>query len=304
MAERPFQTDIDDFLRYLQSEKQLSERTLQNYLRDLVKLQDFALEYHLDELATLDHQHIRQLVAGLHRKGLTGRSLQRVLSGLRSFFTYLQKMSRIKNNPAQGVAAPKSGKPLPKTMDVDQISKLLDISGDDWITVRDRAMLELFYSSGIRLSELSGLDITDIDLQAGNLRVTGKGNKTREVPVGSYAVTAIREWLKRRDEVPVLDEQAVFISQRGKRINPRSVQSRLRHYSIKQGMEHLVSPHMLRHSFASHMLESSSDLRAVQELLGHANISTTQVYTHLDFQHLAKVYDNAHPRAQRKKQDD
>jgi len=295
-----FSDEIADFLRYLKSEKQLSPRTQESYLRDLKKFQDFCQHNDLQELSKIDGQHIRQLIALLHRKGLTGTSLQRTLSGIRTFFTFLQTHHGFKTNPTQGISAPKSGKPLPKTLDVDQVGQLVTLQGDDWITVRDRAMLELFYSSGLRLSELTGLDIQDVDLRHGSVRVTGKGNKTRELPVGRFAREAIQAWLKVRDQEKVLDDKALFISKQGKRIHQRTVQQRLKQHSVKQGMDNMIHPHMLRHSFASHMLESSSDLRAVQELLGHANISTTQVYTHLDFQHLAKVYDKAHPRAVKK----
>lgn len=299
-------SDINDFLRYLQSEKQLSPRTQQSYWQDLQKLQEFCQSVGIDNIHKIDTQHIRQLVAYFHRQGLSGRSLQRVLSGLRTFFNFLQKSGKVKVDPTAGVRAPKSPKPLPKTLDVDQVGRLLEITGDSWMVKRDRAMLELFYSSGLRLSELTGLDMSDIDLRNGNVRVTGKGNKTRELPVGRFACEAIQQWLQLRnseltDTLDKKDINALFISQQGRRINPRTVQQRLQYYSVKQGMHSPINPHMLRHSFASHMLESSSDLRAVQELLGHANISTTQVYTHLDFQHLAKVYDKAHPRAQRHK---
>ena len=300
--------DINDFLRYLRSEKQLSPHTQQSYLQDLQKLQEFCATVRVDALGKIDAQHIRQLVAYFHRKGLSGRSLQRVLSGIRTFFNYLQKSGRVKVDPTAGIRAPKSPKPLPKTLDVDQVGHLLEITGDAWMVTRDRAMLELFYSSGLRLSELTNLDMGDMDIRNGSVRVTGKGNKTRELPVGRYAREAIQKWLTIRsneltEDLDKKDINALFISKQGKRINPRTVQQRLKHYSIKQGMFNPVNPHMLRHSFASHLLESSSDLRAVQELLGHANISTTQVYTHLDFQHLAKVYDKAHPRAQRQKDD-
>jgi integrase/recombinase XerC len=298
--------DINDFLRYLKSEKQLSLHTQHSYLQDLQKLQEFCAEAGVDSINTLNTQHIRQLVAYYHRQGLSGRSLQRVLSGIRTFFNYLQKSGKVKMDPTAGIRAPKSPKPLPKTLDVDQVGQLLEISGDAWMVTRDRAMLELFYSSGLRLSELTGLDMSDIDIRNGSVRVTGKGNKTRELPVGRFAREAVQKWLAIRSneltqEMAKKDVNALFISKQGKRINPRTVQQRLKYYSVKQGIHNPVNPHMLRHSFASHLLESSSDLRAVQELLGHANISTTQVYTHLDFQHLAKVYDKAHPRAQRHK---
>lgn len=305
MTDTLFAEEFADFLRYLTSEKQLSPRTRASYEQDLQKLQQFCATYKLTDLARIDPQHIRQFVAYLHRNGLSGRSLQRVLSGIRTFFNYLQKRGTVFNNPTNGIRAPKSPKPLPKTLDVDQVTQLVQIDGSDWLSVRDRAILELFYSSGLRLSELTNLDLVDIDVRNGNVRVTGKGNKTRELPVGRFACDAINAWLAvRSNEVPKnteADPRALFISKQGKRINQRTVQQRLKFYSMKQGLANPVNPHMLRHSFASHMLESSSDLRAVQELLGHANISTTQVYTHLDFQHLAKVYDKAHPRAQRKK---
>lgn len=297
--------DISDFLRYLQSEKQLSPRTRSSYENDLAKLDEFCAQHKPDGHRQLDAQHIRQLVASQHRAGLSGRSLQRMLSGIRTFYNYLQKNGRVKANPASGIRAPKSPKPLPKTLDVDQVSQLLDIPGDSWLEIRDRAMFELFYSSGLRLSELTNVNLVDIDLRNGSIRVTGKGKKTRELPVGRFACDAINAWLKiRGNAVPKnteADHQALFISKQGKRIHPRTVQERLKHHSAQRGIMNPVNPHMLRHSFASHMLESSSDLRAVQELLGHANISTTQVYTHLDFQHLAKIYDKAHPRAKRQK---
>jgi integrase/recombinase XerC len=298
--------DITDFLRYLKSEKQLSPHTQQSYLQDLQKLQLFCKEARITTITQIDTQHIRQLVAYFHRQGLSGRSLQRVLSGIRTFFNYLQKTGKIKTDPSAGIRAPKSPKPLPKTLDADQVGQLLEIKGDTWIVTRDRAILELFYSSGLRLSELTNLDMSDIDIRNGSVRVTGKGNKMRELPVGRFARQAIQQWLGVRSneltqEMDKKDINALFISKQGRRINPRTVQQRLQFYSIQQGLHNPVNPHMLRHSFASHILESSSDLRAVQELLGHANISTTQVYTHLDFQHLAKVYDKAHPRAQRHK---
>jgi integrase/recombinase XerC len=301
-----FSAEIAEFLRYLKSEKQLSPYTQQSYQQDLYKLQAFCGRNKIDQLDRLDALHIRQLVSFQHKEGLSGRSLQRLLSGLRTFFRYLQKTGALRSDPTAGIRAPKSPKPLPKTLDTDQVGQLLNIQEETWMGLRDLAMLELFYSSGLRLSELTGLDLTDIDLRNGSVRVTGKGSKTRDLPVGRYACKAIRQWLSVRSseltaETSQKDLNALFISKQGKRIHPRTVQQRLKFHSIQQGMHNPINPHMLRHSFASHMLESSSDLRAVQELLGHANISTTQVYTHLDFQHLAKVYDKAHPRAQRNK---
>ncbi|MCB1616364.1 MAG: tyrosine recombinase XerC, partial [Pseudomonadales bacterium] len=280
----------------------LSLNTQSNYRRDLEKLAHYCEHNNINELAAIDAHAIRSLVTGLHRKGLGGRSLARLLSALRNFYHWLQKNKVVRNNPVQGISPPKSPSPLPKTLDADRMEQFLSIPGDDWLSVRDRAMLELFYSSGLRLSELTSLDLLDIDLEDASLSVTGKGNKTRSLPIGRYAIKALKEWFALRNQINLNDHSAVFVSERGNRIHPRTVQARLKHYSLQQGTGTHINPHMLRHSFASHMLESSSDLRAVQELLGHANISTTQVYTHLDFQHLAKVYDKAHPRAQRKKE--
>ena len=298
--QKPFAEPLNHFERYLRSERNLSPHTLSNYLRDLAKLQDYCRQQGIEQLPAIAPHHIRFCLGELHRKGLGGRSLQRWLSSLRSFFNFAIKHYRLKTNPAQGIAAPKSPKPLPKTLDADQTLQYLSIEGDDWIDCRDRAMVELFYSSGLRLSELTGLDLASIDYHSRTARVRGKGNKEREVPVGRHAIEALQQWLKRRGDITLHDHQALFVSQRGNRISPRSVQQRLQKLSVSQGMMGRVHPHMLRHSFASHLLESSGDLRAVQEMLGHANISTTQVYTHLDFQHLAKVYDKAHPRAQKK----
>jgi integrase/recombinase XerC len=240
----------------------------------------------------------------LHREGLGGKSLQRWLSSLRSFFQFCIRRGWLKNNIADGITAPKSPKPLPKTLDADQAAQFVQVEGDDFINKRDRALVELIYSSGLRLAEAVSLDINDIDWGDAMLTVTGKGRKTRTLPVGSHALTALKDWLEARTLYTQNDEPALFTTQRGQRISHRAVQMRLQQLSIKQGMDNPVHPHMLRHSFASHMLESSGDLRLVQELLGHANISTTQVYTHLDFQHLAKVYDSAHPRAGRKTDDE
>ena len=206
-------------------------------------------------------------------------------------------------NPVAAVRAPKSARKLPKTLDVDQMNQFLSIAPDSWLALRDRAMLELFYSSGLRLSELANLTLDTLNLDEGLVRVLGKGNKMRIVPVGRVAITAVREWLTVRNDTSRETCAQVFVTQQQQPLTPRAIQLRLKHYSLKQGMQEPVHPHMLRHAFASHMLESSGDLRAVQELLGHANISTTQIYTHLDFQHLAKVYDAAHPRAQKRKAD-
>jgi integrase/recombinase XerC len=287
---------IEQFLTHLRTERQLSELTVENYGRDLAKLLAALPDTPLENIDALD---VRNNLTRLHREGLAGRSLHRWLSALRTFFNYAIRQRWVSANPANGISAPKSPRPLPKTLDVDQISRFLEIRGDSPIDFRDRAILELFYSSGLRLSELIGLDVTDIDLREGSLITTGKGSKTRGLPIGRHAQKALADWLPIRGTLAP-DSKALFVSLRGNRISPRTIQKRMQTLALKQGLLVDVNPHMLRHSFASHMLESSGDLRAVQELLGHSNISTTQIYTHLDFQHLAKVYDQAHPRAHRK----
>ena len=296
----PFSEQLAAFYTYMRSERQLSLHTQTNYARDLEKFQLFCESKSIRELHLLGVNHVRMAVTQLHREGLGGKSLQRWLSSLRSFFQFCIKRGCLKNNLADGIAAPKSPKVLPKTLDADQAAQFVQVEGDDFINKRDRALLELIYSSGLRLAETASLNLVDIDWHDGMLTVTGKGNKTRTLPIGSHALTALREWLEARKLYTQPDESALFTTQRGKRISHRAVQMRMQQLSAQQGMDNPVHPHMLRHSFASHMLESSGDLRLVQELLGHANISTTQIYTHLDFQHLAKVYDKAHPRASRK----
>lgn len=296
----PFAEQLTAFYIYIRSERQLSIHTQTSYARDLEKFQIFCASKSIKELHMLGVNHIRMAVAQLHREGLGGKSLQRWLSSLRSFFQFCIRRGWLKNNIADGITAPKSPKSLPKTLDADQAAQFVQVEGDDFINKRDRALVELIYSSGLRLAEAVSLDINDIDWGDAMLTVTGKGRKTRTLPVGSHALTALKNWLEARKLYTQNDEPALFTTQRGQRISHRAVQMRLQQLSIKQGMDNPVHPHMLRHSFASHMLESSGDLRLVQELLGHANITTTQVYTHLDFQHLAKVYDQAHPRAGRK----
>lgn len=299
-----YQQEITAFIEFLRSEKQLSIHTQTNYQRDLQKFCEYCAKYSLAELAKIQPQHIRQMVAQLHRQGLGGKSLSRWLSAMRSFFEFAIRNKWTKINPADSIQAPKSAKKLPKTLDVDQIAKFVEVEGDSVLALRDHALLELIYSSGLRLAEVVGLNLHDVDLADAMITVLGKGNKTRILPIGSHAIKAIQDWLPQRKSLVKLDETALFITQRGTRMTHRAVQLRMQQLSIKQGMDSPVHPHMLRHSFASHMLESSSDLRLVQEMLGHANISTTQIYTHLDFQHLSKVYDQAHPRAQRKKTTD
>jgi len=285
------------FLDYLRDVRQLSPHTLTNYQRDLKSLLAFCDEQKIFVPAKITESDIRQWAAQMHRRGLGGSSIQRSLSACRSYFSYLGRMHNQRHNPAAAVQAPRQSRKLPKTLDADQVSQYLNFDKDTITALRDCAIAELFYSSGLRLAELVALDIDDIDRSDMLLTVTGKGNKTRTVPIGSVAMKAIDPWLAAR---PHSTEQALFTSNRGRRISTRNIQARLKLQGRKSGMHQDVHPHMLRHSFASHMLESSGDLRAVQELLGHANISTTQIYTHLDFQHLAKVYDSAHPRAKKR----
>lgn len=296
----PFATELTAFFTYMRSEKQFSVHTQKNYQRDLEKFQQFCVQQTIHVLDAVQVRHVRTAVATLHRQGLGGKSLQRWLSSLRSFFQFCIRYGWLKNNPADGISAPKSPKKLPKTLDVDQAAQFVEVAGNSFMAQRDRALLELIYSSGLRLAEVVSLNLNDIDWSDAMLTVTGKGNKTRSLPIGSVAITALKNWLPARALHTQPNEHALFTTQRGTRISHRAVQVRLQQLSIQQGMDNPVHPHMLRHSFASHMLESSGDLRLVQELLGHANISTTQIYTHLDFQHLAKVYDQAHPRAGRK----
>jgi len=279
----------------------MSSHTISAYQRDLTRCSIFLTQQGLNHWPLLKPKSVREFIAQLNREQLSGRSIQRHLSSLRSFFRYLMREGKVLSNPAQAVQAPKAAKRLPATLDVDQMSGLLDhIDQDTFIGCRDRAMMELFYSSGLRLAELAQLDCRDIDLADQLVYVTGKGNKQRVVPVGGQAMKALHIWLASRDELGFFDKPALFVTKRGGRLGVRSIQKRLHFWGKKQGVSDHVHPHRLRHAFASHMLESSGDLRAVQELLGHADISTTQVYTHVDFQHLAKVYDAAHPRAKNK----
>lgn len=286
---------------YLRTERQASLQTQNNYRRDITKLQHyFSKPVDLDAVNAVD---IRQCMAQLHRQSLSPRSLQRWLSAIRSLFDFCIRQGWLKSNPCEGIRPPKDKKALPKTLDVDEVSQLLNNQTDTFLHSRDSAIAELLYSSGLRLSELVNLDCHHIDMSDGMMSVIGKGNKTRILPVGRIALLSIKKWLVWRAQCVKSEEQALFISQHGKRLGQRSVQQRLKRLGVNQQLEQPLNPHMLRHSFASHMLESSGDLRAVQELLGHANITTTQVYTHLDFQHLAKVYDQAHPRANKKRSD-
>jgi len=293
---------LDQFIQMLRSEKYYSAHTCSNYRRDLNLFLGHLLSQDIEDWAQVGYADVSSFAAKRHRQGRKSRTIQRELSSIRSFYQFLILNTVVAKNPALEVSAPKPGKPLPKTCDAETIDRLLQLNDDsDPLLVRDVAIFELIYSSGLRLAELVNIDLDDIDLAQQQLVVTGKGNKTRYLPVGSKAVGAVKRWLKLRpDYSKHANLPALFLSQQGKRISPRNVQSRLNQLIQRQALAQHISPHMLRHSFATHLLESSSDLRAVQELLGHVNIATTQVYTHLDFQHLAKVYDAAHPRARRK----
>ena len=298
------ETDIQAFLDYLQFERRYSKHTWENYQRDLLQFNQWFLKHtEVQSLNEVDEFSVRQWISQMHREGLKSRSLQRKLSSLRSYYQYQIKHKRISLNPAIDVRAPRDSKPLPKTLDIEQVTQLLNIEGDDFISVRDKAIIELFYSSGLRLAELAGLKISDIDLKAALVTVTGKGNKTRIIPVGSKAVEAITQWLTHRTLANRKQLDDLFLSRQGTAISHRNIQLRMNHWQKKQGITQSIHPHKLRHSFASHLLQSSGDLRAVQEFLGHSDISSTQVYTHLDYQHLASVYDKAHPRARGKKKD-
>ena len=294
-----FKADLKDFYTYLQSERRCSAHTLAAYRRDLDAFVDFCRQRSLDGWHQIDDLQVRAFVASRHRKGLSGTSLQRQLSAIRTLFNYLCRHGRADRNPAQGVPAPRAPKHLPETLSVDQLENLLAFPGDDALACRDRAVMELFYGCGLRLSELTGMNLADIDWQQRTLSVTGKGRKQRHVPFGAKAEKALKHWLRHRSTGAGSEQKALFISRRGTRISNSSIQQRLKKRALQQGVGLSLHPHMLRHSFASHILESSNDLRAVQELLGHANLSTTQIYTHLDFQHLAGVYDKAHPRSRK-----
>ena len=289
---------LNGYLAYLGNERQYSPLTIENYARDIRQLFRESGEVTLSDLK--NHQ-IRRFIAHLHGTGLGGKSLARMLSAWRGFYTYLIRDHHFVTNPCIGLRAPKSARNLPHTLSPDEAVRMVDIpAGDDVLALRDKAMFELLYSSGLRLAELVSLNPDALDFSDDSVRVTGKGNKTRIVPLGSHANTALQQWIKARVALANEGEPALFISRNGARISARSVQLRMKEWGIKQGISSNVHPHLLRHSFASHVLQSSGDLRAVQEMLGHASISTTQVYTHLDFQYLSKIYDSAHPRAKKK----
>ena len=291
---------LSAFLVHLASEKRHSPRTCDSYQRDLRRFGDWLQGGQASAWHDVSGHDVRRYVASLSREGLGGRSIARHLSAIRRFYQYLLREKQVRDNPALDIRAPKSGRRLPRVADVDQLNHLLDARPDDPLEVRDLCMFELMYSCGLRLSELSGLDLDAVDARGGEVRVLGKGSKERVLPVGRKALQALSAWLAVRPGLATESERALFVSQRGGRLSNRSIQARLGRWGVAKGAEQRLHPHMLRHSFASHLLESSGDLRAVQELLGHADIATTQVYTHLDFQHLARVYDQSHPRARRR----
>ena len=304
------QRDINRFLNHLRDERRLSAHTISAYRRDLEKFTDFLARREIATLRQLVIAQARMFPAQLNQSGLSSRSIQRALSAVRALYRYLLRESKVEINPfltardvgdRQAVTAPRAERRLPSTLSIEEIVQLVTIDPRTDLDRRDRAILELFYSSGLRLAELSGLDLGDLDLSDAVVRVMGKGAKTRIVPIGGYARESVLAWLNVRSACAREREQALFVNRSGTRLGARAIQQRVAVWAQRKGLGRRVHPHMLRHSFASHVLESSSDLRAVQELLGHADISTTQVYTHLDFQHLAQVYDNAHPRARRKK---
>jgi integrase/recombinase XerC len=326
------------FRRYMNTERRLSAHTDSNYARDLAALVKYCDRSGLEDWTALDNQHIRMFAAHSHAGGLSPRSVQRRLSAVRSFYEFLLRenqprrgesnageradregasdeasarkpdardesapLSDVRRNPAHDVRAPKAAKRLPETLDPDQMARLLDIKADDRpFVLRDRAIMELLYSSGLRLAELVGLDMGDLDLAQGMVQVLGKGQKSRLVPVGSVAVGVLKQWLLDRATLAKPEEKALFVGRGGRRLGPRAIQTRVAQWARRQGLSMHVYPHLFRHSFATHLLESSRELRGVQELLGHADISTTQVYTHLDFQHLARIYEASHPRARKK----
>lgn len=291
---------IAAFRRHLATERRLSKHTDSNYALDLAALVKYCDSQGIAEWRGVDGQYVRLFAARSHAGGLAPRSIQRRLSAVRSFFSFLIRERVLKNNPAIEIRAPKSARRLPQTLDADQMGRLLEIPAGGALVARDRAIMELLYSSGLRLAELIGLKLDEIDFADRTVRVLGKGNKARIVPVGRKAIEALRAWLKERGGLAKPDEQAFFVGRNGRPLSPRGVQARVAYWARMQGLGQHVHPHLFRHSFASHLLESSGELRGVQELLGHADISSTQIYTHLDFQHLARIYDATHPRARKK----
>ncbi|HHG3597620.1 TPA: tyrosine recombinase XerC [Vibrio parahaemolyticus] len=294
------QKPLERFYEFLRSEKGLSLRTQRNYKQQLETMAQHLAEMGLKDWSQVDAGWVRQLAGKGMREGMKASSLATRLSSLRSFFDFLILRGEMSANPAKGVSAPRKKRPLPKNLDVDEVNQLLEVNEDDPLAIRDRAMMELMYGAGLRLAELVSVDVRDVQLRSGELRVIGKGDKERKVPFSGMATEWVGKWLRVRGDLAAPGEPALFVSKLGTRISHRSVQKRMAEWGQKQSVASHISPHKLRHSFATHMLESSNNLRAVQELLGHENISTTQIYTHLDFQHLAQAYDQAHPRARKK----
>ena len=290
-------TWLEKYLAYLRYEKNLANKSIENYQRQLVVSFN---QLDLENWSLLSTSDVRYVLNEARKSSLGSRSIALRLSSIRGFCAFLVQQGQLTQNPASPIQAPKQAKPLPKQLNVDEMHQLLDIKEDDFLAIRDKAMMELMYSCGLRLSELANLDTKSIQPDR-QLRVMGKGNKERLLPIGRIALEALSVWLKIRPELTSSEEPALFVSIRKNRIGTRQIAKRMKLWAIRQNLEQSVNPHKLRHSFATHVLESSSDLRAVQELLGHANLSTTQVYTHLNFQHLAHVYDNAHPRAKKSK---
>lgn len=293
------QQHFQRYLRYLKDERRYSLATLDSYQRDLQQFFEFIKAVNVHDCCDVDSLHVRNFAGSRRRRGVSARSLHRSLSAIRGFYTYLQREQLVENNPVADITGPSIQKKLPNLLDVDEINRLLNEGPQNPLKLRDVAMTELMYSSGLRLAEMVNLNLDAIDLQQAQVQVLGKGNKMRYLPIGTNACKALKRWLEARPNIASENELAVFVNNRGKRLSPRAVQQRMAQLGREQGIDKHVHPHMLRHSFASHLLESSGDLRAVQEMLGHADISTTQVYTHLDFQHLAQVYDQAHPRAKK-----
>ena len=289
---------IDNYIEYIKFEKRLSSNTIKNYLRDILLLKKQSPN---KDFKSYKVEDIRRSVSIFHQQGINGKSLSRMLSSWRGFFDFLTNRYKFKQNPVIGIKAPKSKKTLPQTLSIDQVMKLIDITDNTLLGIRDRAVMELFYSSGLRLSELVNIKLHEINTDDNTATITGKGDKTRVVPIGEYAMKALNGWLIERDKIKNISQENkfVFLSKKGIPLGTRSIQYRLKYWAKKQGIPENIHPHLLRHSFASHILQSSQDLRAVQELLGHTNISTTQIYTHLDYQHLSKIYDKAHPRAKK-----
>lgn len=302
MADNNLSHAAEHYLQYIEVVRGYSAHTVKNYRRDLDKLIEFCSTHNIDDISRLNASLLRQWVATLSRDKLSATSIQRHLSSTRSLYKFLARSRSDLDDPTAGVKAPRTPRTLPKSLEPDQVNQLLNHPSVTALMARDLAIAELLYSAGLRLSELVGANLNDLDRNEKVITVIGKGQKTRVVPVGGPALTALAEWMKYRPmgKEALGYDSPLFVTQRGKRMSPRAVQDRLRQLAIKHGMTQRVHPHVLRHAFASHLLESSGDLRAVQELLGHANIATTQIYTHLDFQHLAKVYDQAHPRAQKR----